>query len=218
MTETWINKDNALFYEKNTPILQQWAEAGGLTTWPDLKAIESYITNASNILEIGSGYGRAISYLLKHHSDKQITALERSSQLINVLNLQFEKKIAVVHADINEYKTTKPFSLILWLWSGFTDFSKAEQPTILQHVQSLLASKGALIIETFPHDITPANGSTTASQYYCLSANQYSLNGFIPTPDEMHDYAENAGLMLKELIEYTTTSGRTRKLYCLTKN
>jgi cyclopropane fatty-acyl-phospholipid synthase-like methyltransferase len=211
----WNNKDNEVFYEQRSEILETWAQAGGLSTWPDLIAIETYIKPVENILEIGSGYGRVLQYLKQHHSDKKITAVEKSHELFNTLTLQFEQSVTLHQCDIANFKTQQRYDLILWLWSGLTDFSKSEQPHIIKHLQQFLTPQGTLIIETFPHDLTPSNGSIIDNQSYELTHNELSLHGYIPSPDEINTYATNAALQLKELIEYKTSSNRKRKLYIL---
>lgn len=217
MAENWTNSDNATFYEHNTDILQEWADAGGLASWPDLIAIHAYIDNAERILEIGAGYGRVQHYLLEHFPNKSLSALEKSSELFNTLKQQFAQRISLIHADITTYTSKQCYDLILWMWSGITDFSQAEQPQLLKHIQPLLSDNGRLIIETFPHDLTPVNGSTVDTQSYLLTANEFTLHGYIPSPEEMRHFAEQAGLTLEKQLTYTTDSGRERKLYVLAR-
>ncbi len=214
----WANEDNTLFYEHSSDILKDWAEQGGLASWPDLIAIESYLDRADSILELGSGYGRVLSYLTQHHKNKRISAIEKSNQLFNLLTIQFKHDVQLHHCDIADFSSMQRFDLILWLWSGFTDFSRHEQLPILQHIQPFLTLKGKIIIETFPHDLPPANGQLLEAQNYKLTANDLALHGYIPSPDEMAAYARDSALHLEKVIDYTTTSKRHRKLYVLHSN
>ena len=216
MPSQWSNKDNAQFYEHNVQTLQHWAELGGLANCPDLIAIKPYLERANTILEVGPGCGRVINYLCEHYPDKALTAVEQSRQLYDTLEQKYSQH-TLVHADIAAFNTTHRYDLILWLWSGITDFSQAEQLPILRHVSQLLSPTGTLIIETFPHDLTPANGSTTDTQSYNLTANDLSLQGYIPSPEEMQRYATTLSLKYNNYITYTTESGRERKLYPLQK-
>jgi phospholipid N-methyltransferase len=218
MADNWTNCDNAHFYENNLEVLQQWAEAGGLAACPDLQALAPYLAQSHSILEIGAGYGRVQSYLLEHYPEKKISALEKSAELYKMLQQQFQNRIELIHADITSYTTETKYDLILWLWSGLTDFSQLEQPIVLNQIRQLLKSNGKLIIETFPHDLKPANGDITATQSYLLSVNDFTLHGFIPSPEQMQCYANQAELKLEELILYTTDSGRQRKLYALSRS
>ena len=79
-----------------------------------------------------------------------------------------------------------------------------------------MQKNGRLLIETFPHDAIPANGSlTTSSQHYVLHTDNNDLFGYIPSPEEMSDYAKAAGLTIEKIIRYTTDSGRNRIIYAL---
>ena len=61
---SWENRDNVSFYEI-LPIegFQEIASVCGLDTCCDVSAILSHLIDASSILEIGSGYGRVLSFL-----------------------------------------------------------------------------------------------------------------------------------------------------------
>lgn len=211
----WHNKDNDLFYETHPEILRAWAKAGGLSTWPDLIAIEPYIATADSILEIGSGYGRVLQYITQHHPDKKISGVEKSQNLFNTLTAQFKQNVTLHQCDIAHFNPMTSYDLILWLWSGLTDFSELEQPNIIKHIQPLLTTCGTLIIETFPHDLTPSNGSITETQSYKLTHGDSSLHGYIPSPAQMKTYAAHAALDVTKIIEYKTASQRSRKLYVL---
>lgn len=217
MSSQWSNKDNAVFYEQNIQTLQQWATQGGLARCPDVIAIKAYIEKANSILEIGPGFGRVIRYLLEHYPHKTLTAVEQSQQFCDSLKQNYPQ-ITLFHSDIATFTTTKRYDLIIWLWSGLTDFSQTEQLPILRHVSQFLSPAGTLIIETFPHNLTPANGSTTDTQTYSLTANNSNLRGYIPSPEEIQYYASKIPLNYNNYITYTTDSGRERKLYLLEKN
>ena len=218
MIQNWSNTDNTFFYENGCHILQNWSQQGGLASCPDLQAIKDYIIPATQILELGAGFGRVINYLTTHYPDKQITAVEKSSQLHTMLKQQNYSNVQLHHADILTFQPEQQFDLILWLWSGLTDFSQTEQPEILSKIQGLLSDNGTLIVETFPHDVTPKNGHMKSSQRYTLSAEGMQLHGYIPSPQEMAAYAKKLGLRLHETLIYTTDSGRERKLYLLTQD
>lgn len=217
MTTHWSNKDNSHFYETNTNTLKHWAEIGGLAHCPDLIALKPYLKQAHDILEIGPGYGRVINYLEQHYPHTSLSAIEQSHQLCLQLK-QDHPQITLFEADIKTFETTKHYDLVLWLWSGITDFAQSEQLIALEHAAKLLTPTGTLIVETFPHDLTPANGSTTDTQSYTLITNDSSLNGYIPSPTEIKYYAEQLALNYNDYITYTTGSGRERKLYPLRRS
>ena len=209
---SWVNKNNGQY---TADVLEQWASLGGLNSCPDLLAIADYITPAKTILEVGAGLGRVINFLTNTYPQKKITAIEKNPALCELL-MKKQNSVEIITADIMTLHTKKNFDLILWLWSGLTDFAKQEQLNAVSHVASLLHKEGRLLIETFPHDAIPANGSlTTSSQHYVLHTDTHDLFGYIPSPDEMADYAKASGLIIEKIIRYTTDSGRNRLIYAL---
>lgn len=215
MNNTWSNADNHSFYDNAEVILTDWSKMGGLTNCPDLKAISAYIQKANTLLELGAGFGRVMQYLSNHYPDKQLFAIERSQQLYTKLQQLNLPNTTLYHSDIQKFNSNLKYDLILWMWSGLTDFAKDEQQNIIGHIQKFLTATGYFIIETFPHDVTPANGSIEDNQNYTLTAENKQLHGYIPSPQEMQTYADALNLNLIELIHYTTDSGRKRKLYVL---
>ena len=209
---SWVNKNNG---EYTADVLEQWASLGGLDSCPDLLAITDYIAPAETILEVGAGLGRVINFLVNTYPQKKVTAIEKNPALCELLIKKYDL-VDIITADIMTLQTKTTFDLILWLWSGLTDFAKEEQLNTVGHVASLLQKNGRLLIETFPHDAIPANGSlTTSSQHYVLHTDNNDLFGYIPSPEEMSDYAKAAGLTIEKIIRYTTDSGRNRIIYAL---
>lgn len=212
---TWTNNDNGAFYENSADTLQAWSSLGGLDSCPDLLAIQNYLDTADTILEIGAGFGRVIKFLKNCYPNKKITAIERSTKLYDLLKLQSTPNTELILSDITHFQSNKSFDLILWLWSGLTDFSQKEQLNIIRHITLFMKKEARFIIETFPHDAVPANGQVTATQHYILNANNKDLHGYIPSPHEMQNYADALNFVIEKTIYYTTSSDRKRIMYVL---
>lgn len=217
MNSDWSNEDNSAFYEHHCTTLEEWAKQGGLATWPDLLTITDYIKPANTILEVGAGYGRVLDYLMMHYPKKELSALERSQHFSHQLEKKYGKNVTLYPTDVKMFYAEKRYDLILWLWSGLTDFAQFEQAAVLNHLARFLDPNGRLIVETFPHDEVPANGSINQPQTYQLTADSMQLHGYIPSPVEMEEYADVVGLKIETIRQYRTSSDRMRKLYVIKK-
>lgn len=216
----WGNCDNARFYE-NTPIKthKYFASKGGLANYSDLKLIEQYLSKAKSILEVGAGYGRVIEYLIKKNSYniKKIYALERSQKYYKILQKKFSYKIKIFNSDLFDFKVKIKFDLILWLWSGITDFSESEQFLAMSILTKHLKKRGIFILDTFAHNVKPSNTNNSQNQHYATNIGDYMLRGYIPSPRTILKYGEKLGFANTEYLPYCTSTCRPRSLYILSK-
>src|SRR5438552_4126970 len=147
--DRWNNKDNDHFYDKsfieNVPYL---INRSGLEANQDLLAIKNKMMSATSILEMGAGYGRVIDFLIKNDYSGQISAIEKSNHLYELLQTKYSHQVNLYHGDIREFSIHGKFNLILWLWCGIADFNSEEQRQILAKLTSLLTQTGAIVIDT----------------------------------------------------------------------
>src|SRR5262245_7580327 len=124
----WVNDNNNLFYE-NISIEANITNSilGGLESGVDLDLIKSYIESSNSILEVGAGYVRVINYLLDRKCPAKITAIECSNKLYKYLSHKYFDRINLIHADLKLFCPNENYDLILWLFSGISDFAKIEQ-------------------------------------------------------------------------------------------
>jgi len=215
---SWNNNNNSEYYEA-IPLeeLPTYAKLGGLDTGCDIEIIASYIQKASSILEIGAGYGRVIKKLKEINYKNKLVVLERSKQFISVLQENYCKDISIVKEGIQDFSSKEKFDLILWLWSGFCDFSKKEQPFILEKTVSLLSNKGVLVLDTMPPNLTPKNATILQDQSYIIPSSnnsECSLYGYVPSNEELDEYVKILNLKIKH-IPYFTTTNRERVLHII---
>lgn len=213
----WSHKDNAAFYEVYPPEQQlDHAKKGGLADWSDLKQIAQYLEKADSILELGACNGRVLDFLLMNHYGLEITAIERSKQFFSILEKKYQEKIALFNTDIIDFSAEKKFDLILWMWSGISDFEKSEQLNVLKKYVDFLNPNGKIVLETFLPEVTPLNAEDYAEQTYIAKIGDHTLRGYVPSLEELMSYAEKLGLLFQQKI-YKTTTGRKRAINILSK-
>lgn len=213
----WKNEDNKTFYD-NLPRdwLSNTINLIGLDKCSDVELIRKHIANAKSILELGAGYGRVLSYLRKSGYKDKITAIERCIWACQKLREDFSDTVEIIEADIAQYNFEEKYDLILWLWSGFCDFAKVEQPVVLKKIKEQLNENGVIVIEMlFPLN-RPANAIKSEEQHHWFSAdNKSNLHVYIPSFDEVVAYANQLNIPYFEYITYTTVKGSKRILYVL---
>jgi SAM-dependent methyltransferase len=213
---TWKNNDNAVFYAKTpTKIHKRYASIGGLANYSDLKLIQSHILQARSILEVGAGYGRVIEYLLKKGVPGKIYAMERCQKYCAILQKKFLNKIEIFNIDLFNFNIEIKFDLILWLWSGITDFSKSEQPIAMNIIAKHLNRRGTFVIDTIAHAVKPSNVKVLKSRCYVAQVGKYVLHGYIPSPKTILKYGEKLGFAEIRQLPYLTSSNRPRSMYIL---
>lgn len=214
----WTNEINAAYYEHiPTEIQRNFAEIGGLDTCCDLKQIEQFLFDAKSILEVGAGYGRILNYLINNKFGNKISAIERSSKFYNYLKNNFSNHAEIIYANLMKFQSNDKYDLILWMWSGISDFSKSEQLIALSRLSKHLSKNGLIIIDTFSHKLKPINASASNNQSYTVHVKNCTLYGYIPSPLEMEVYATKINLNSIKYIPYITPAERQRALYILSE-
>ena len=215
----WNNEDNAAYYE-NTPIevFQAYATRGGLSDFSDLQLIQEYILTSVSLMEIGAGYGRVVDYLFQNGFLGEIIAVERSKQFFQLLAEKYkDAPVSLVNIDVKRLLLQRQVKLILWLWSGISDFPREEQCTVIDNLSHHLAPEGILILETFSYAEHPINAEASQNQSYIIRDNNTVLRGYIPSPEEITEYAQQCKFKAVNHIPYFTSASRPRSLFILSK-
>lgn len=215
----WNNDSNKEFYDKIPLNVHRYhVKQGGLAECEDLEVIKSYILNSRSILEIGAGYGRILSYLLKQKAFYEISAIERSTLYYDTLCKEFSSRVKLHNIALLDFKTTNKYDLILWMASGLSDFAKNEQLIALQYISNhLLADDGTLILDIFPYKTKPINTTNLEKQTYTFKTNGYILRGYLPTHKEVLEYGSQLSFKDIKHIPYKTATDRGRSLYVLSR-
>jgi SAM-dependent methyltransferase len=217
--DKWGNEDNASYYE-NFPVedFRKVAIRGGFEDGCDIDLIYHYLQDKKTLLDVGAGYGRAIHHLIKNGYTGKIFAIERSENFYNHLIKTFKDVATLIHGDINNFNPEMKFEAVLWMWSNISEWPKNQQADMLKKLADLCSEGGVVILDTIFYDGKPLNVTTYDSQTYIAKSDygRYAY-GYIPTKEEIKEYAAIAKLDIITQIDYTTTTDRKRILHVLKK-
>lgn len=215
----WNNDNNADFYLRSfdQAVHQELVQAGGLANYCDLKLIYNDVIKANTILEVGAGYGRVIEFLVKQKIPAHIYAIERCKQYCDMLEKKYGHKITIFNEDILKFTTKDPFDLILWLWSGISDFNPDEQLKVIKNLVNYLSENGILILETLYCGEKPKNSDISEGYYYTKAINNSVIHGYIPSSEKISNYKDQLGFRMLKQLHYLTSTNRPRILYWLSK-
>lgn len=218
---TWKSHHNIEFYETLPPEeLIKASQNVGLDTHCDLKLIKKYIKKSTSILEIGPGYGRVINYINDYGYKGEFYAIERSKMFYDYLQGKIPPHVKLIREDIISCSFKRNFNLILWLWSGFVEFSIAEQKNLFIKLASLLNTAGSVIIDVIPTDFRPPNSKLIDEQNYIAYLPQTTAPCYcyVPSMDDFTNYANLSSLRLVQNKFYVTPTNRQRILFIFTKD
>jgi len=213
---SWKNIDNHEFYE-GIPLetFKVNSILGGLGEGGDLDLITDYIFKANSILEVGAGYGRVLNYLVSQGFKGKISAIERSKKYARLLNKKFGNRVTIFDIDLQKFQTEEKFDLILWMFSGVSDFAKHEQLLVLRKLKQHLVADGNIILDTFSHSLKPANAINAEKQSYIITEGDYTLYGYIPSIEEIEMYAKCLDFREVKHLPYTTKTNSHRLIHIL---
>ena len=222
-SDNWTNDDLQGYYDGGLGAiteLNSFAEIAGLNNGCDINLISTHLQKAHSILEIGAGYGRAIKNILNKDFKGTVTAIERSQTMSNYLKENFKDKIEIIHRDIQNYQFNKKFDIVLLLWSHIAEYPQKQQADILKISASLLNEKGVVIVDNGVPVENAENDLIKTPEFYHLHGQSYMINsdygmlcGYVPSPNEMHAYAKEAGFFKIEQKYYLTEKKRPRISY-----
>ena len=215
--DDWKNHDNIHFYDA-FPLeeFRKVAEARGLDTGCDVDLAMSLVPNAQSLLEVGAGYGRVLNHLINKNFAGELYAIERNKKLMHWLTSQFENKVTLIHADLISYYFQRQFDAILWMWTGIIEHSRLEQPLTVSRLANCLSPNGAFIIDTIPLNEEIFNVTDIEEQNIIVETKYGNDYVYVPTAEQIKEYAIKANLQVREIIHYKTRLDQKRMLHILT--
>lgn len=215
--ETMIKDCNFSFYE-NIPLdrFLYFAEIIGLHKGKDLDVIYPLIKDCDYILELGSGYGRAINFILEKGFKGRITSLERIHQLIDYQKDRFGDRLDFIETDIREHHCEEKTDAILWLWSGILELTAEEQLASIQHCYECLNEGGQLIIEA-PYEDIKKFGDVEEDGHVTFTTEWGTLNAYFTSMKDIEKYTKESGFSRLDHIIYKTDTDLERIVYILKK-
>ena len=191
----------SLGFEKLNEIAQ-WA---GLTECIDIEAIKPWLKNKSEILDIGCGYGRVLPWLL-NNTNAHITAIEKAYALYTEASSIHNKRLSVIYGNILNHSFTKKFDCIMMLWTGITDYSKAEANLLFDKIKSILTKDGIVCFDYI--NAMPKNASISDLEEHLFCVNGIgNAEGYAYRPpfDLIQSTLESKGFVYNTKVNYQTT-------------
>jgi phospholipid N-methyltransferase len=209
------NESNKMFYS-NVPlhVFKDMAKQGGFSEHKDLKLIATQIPSNATVLELGAGYGRCIDFLIERKHTGKIIAIEHSDSLISELEEKYKgiTNVNIVQDDLNTTKQNFEAEIVLWIFSGLLDFSKEEQVAVLKKIRSWISVGGKLFVD-IPQLSPLTIARFTTKQDVVMDTPYGSIETFLPSSENMADYAKQAGFAGVTAVDYDTDTDKKRTMY-----
>lgn len=215
----WNNSSNIPYYE-NIPVeeLRNFAIKGGFENGCDIEQLEEYILGSNSILDLGAGYGRVLNKILKMGFSGDLSAVERSGNLCKYLKENFNNDIEFIQADLLNLNFGKTFDLVLWMWSGISEYQPSEYSGVILQLLELVNPNGHLVLETLDSSNIPINSNGLENRHYTIKYKDDLAHGYLPSIQELSNSVSELGITNIKHINYKTTTGRKRILHILKKD
>ena len=216
----WSNTDN-LYPYNNQPlgILEKFTFTSDISDNKDVDIIyDKLIKPSSSVLELGAGYGRVLRELITRGYEGKLSCVERDHKFCNILRRDFSSAVNIYCSDISTLDFNEKFDLILWMWSGFAEFSKCEQPLMLGKLSSSISISGHMVIDTIYLDKNTSENQRNRLQCHHIKTKFGTYRRYFPSFEEIERYAKDSNLSIKNILHYTKTFTNKKKcLYILHK-
>ena len=184
--------------------LKDIANWAGLSACPDMEALKSYLLHKESILDIGCGYGRVLPWLLKH-TNANITGIEKADNLYAYASNITNKRLTVIHDSFLKHNFLNKFDCIMMLWTGITDYSKAEANLLFDRIKSIMEKGGLLCLDYIDSMPKNATKSETDEHLYCVTGIGHAKGyAYRPPFNLVKSVLESKGYTYKGKIEYKT--------------
>ncbi len=211
-----MNATNVEFY-RNIKVerFKEFADLIGLGSSVDVDVIYPKIKDAKVIYELGAGYGRVVSALLRKGFTGRVVALERSPELVSYLKVHLPPEVTIRQEDYKCFEAKEKPDVFMWMWSGVLELSRTEQERAIIYLAKKLPLTGRLIAE-IPLEIRYV-GRDMQNRKIKVQTEWGTFDGYLPTHEELARYAKKAGFRNLERVEYQTSVGLHRCFYVMQK-
>ena len=211
-------KGNYDFYDAmDLQQFEKFAELTGFDTGVDIELLYPHIQHAKVLVEFGSGYGRAIKFLLQKGFEGKLVGVERIQSLVDRLKKLYEaEKVSFVHQDIAELNLPIKADAIVWLWSGILELTPEDQQEAISRAYHLLQDGGQFVVES-PHKTIKVVGELNDERKIVVKTDWGVLEAYLPIEEEIRNYASNAGFSSVEVQYYQSSTQLDRVFYILRK-
>jgi len=211
-----MNATNVEFY-RNIKVerFKEFADLIGLGSSVDVDVIYPKIKDAKVIYELGAGYGRVVSALLRKGFAGRVVALERSPELVSYLKVHLPPEVTIRQDDYKCFEAKEKPDVFMWMWSGVLELSRSEQERAIAYLAKKLPLTGRLIAE-IPLEIRYV-GRDMQNRKIKVQTEWGTFDGYLPTHEELAHYAKKAGFRNLERVEYQTSANLHRCFYVMQK-
>ncbi|WP_192577488.1 class I SAM-dependent methyltransferase [Francisella sp. LA112445] len=207
-----INKlnQNSLYVELTKEKLRKLAADVGLDICPDIKCIEKQISESKKVLDIGSGYGRSIRYLLDLDKSLSIAGVELNARHYDELIKQFSKdNVRLIKGSILDIYINDKFDSILMLWCFIYEFSDVEIYDLLTKLKNLMNSDSHIYVDVLADHKYPANAVHIKDSIYETSYGGYAN---INKNEKIIEMFIKSGFVHDKTFEYSTVTNNKKIL------
>ena len=214
--------DNKRFYDELEPTtFLDRRDRCGLTDCPDLRhpalmaLLERQNNRSGSILEIGGGFGRAVSFLLHETSIPRIEVIEHSNANMRILRDLYKRqaRVRLHHQSVLDPIPGLRVNVALWMWAGFLEVAPQHKPVALNNVYQILNDGGFLVIDIPPvdtHLYTNALFVNTAGRFLNLTLpgrrGTATIHLHFMSQPEIIEAAATVGLIHIKTVNYVVPS------------
>lgn len=216
-----MNPENLHFYSQTEVI--DWLE--GVRTRhfgdnvQDMRIFAPYYMHAKNLLEIGSGYGRCIDYLLANQFGGNITGVDYSPMMCAKLQERYQNvpNVRIINQSILDFDSAERFDAVLATFSVFMEFSDAEHETLLRNLHRLMCDGASLLIDVSRGASGNSNFEFDDNSTAVAEAEFGTITVRYVSQPYMQQLAEKTGFQITAYVEYLQKPKLNRIAYVFEK-
>lgn len=213
LQKTWCNQDNRPFYEKmSLAEFLEHARLSGIGKGEDIEQIKDLILKSESVLEVGCGYGRVLKKILEYGYHKKLESIEINKKSCLFCQHHFGSNVKIYNEDILSYRSKKKYDLILFMWSGISEFCPKEQRQLFGIYSHLLTAGGCLVVEKIDCN-QPKNKVDVNDNNWNVEGEYSSESLYMPKEEELEAYADAYKMICKKKISYKASNGVPRVIY-----
>ena len=170
--------DNRVFWESiDMDVFRELAKGADDDCCRDMEIAYPFIKDVGSVLELGSGYGRCLNYLIKRDFDGEIHGVDYIDEFVGYLRGRFSPRVVIHNQDVTQMKLDRKFDSILWMGEGVLGFDYNQQVKCLKRCRNMLNKNGLLIIDSLDIDVNGVKSFEEGRRDVCAEYNEMPFNG-----------------------------------------
>jgi SAM-dependent methyltransferase len=202
MHEINLKNQSMLYDNLSINTLKNLVEKIGLSECPDIKSFEEYIDDNMSILDIGSGYGRAIDYLIKMDRNLSVTGIELNKNYFMALKKKYNN-VHLLNECILHNNIKDTFDIVLMLWCFIYELSDFEISKLLTKIKKSITENSYLFVDVLNEGAAPSNAIHIKNDIYETNYGGYTN---IKKNNDIIDMFSQFGFIFIDKLYYATTA------------